>query len=108
VLAVYRRHAHVIVLTVVTPRDPARAAIVTAARSAIVRAASGMRRVRLLRIDRLFTPDGYRETIHYAGRDIAVREPDGVHLNVAGTAIEARETAPAVRATLPRIPSPRP
>jgi lysophospholipase L1-like esterase len=108
VLATYRSHAHVIVLTVVAPRDPARAVIVTAARSAIVRAASGMRGVRLLRMDRLFTPDGYRDTIHYAGRDVAVREPDGVHLNVAGTAIEAREAAPAVRATLPRMPSPRP
>ena len=100
VLATYRRHARVVVLTVVAPRDPARAAIVAAARTAIVRVAAHARGVRLLRMDALFSPAGYQETVRYRGRDVAVREPDGVHLNVAGTVIEAREAVPAVRAAL--------
>ena len=100
VLSTYRRHAAVIVLTVPAPRDPDRAAIVAASNSAIIRVASAMPGVRLLRMDQLFTPDGYRETIRYAGRDVPVREPDGVHLNIAGTTIEAREAAPAIRASL--------
>ena len=33
-----------------------------------------------------------------SGRDVRVREPDGVHLNVAGTAIAAKAVAQAIRA----------
>ena len=39
----------------------------------------------------------WRPTIHYGGEDVDVREADGVHLNVAGQAIEARVVADAVR-----------
>ena len=46
--------------------------------------------VRVLRMDLLFTPHGYREVMRYRGRDVRVREADGIHLNVAGTAIAAR------------------
>ena len=60
VLTTYRRHAAVIVLTVPAPRDPDRAAIVAASNSAIIRVAGAMPGVRLLRMDQLFTPDGYR------------------------------------------------
>jgi hypothetical protein len=51
----------------------------------------------VLRMDLLFSPDGYRETIHYRGRDVRVREPDGVHLNFAGARIAAREVVDALR-----------
>jgi lysophospholipase L1-like esterase len=102
VLTTYRRHARVIVLTVVDPRTPGRAAIVSAARNAIIAVAGPMSKVRVVRVDRLFTPDGYQDAIRYRGREIAVREPDGVHLNVAGTTIEAREAAPLIRELLPR------
>jgi hypothetical protein len=98
-MLVYRsRDAHVIYLTVVAPREVRRAPIVAAVNTAIVRAAAGLARVQVLRMDQLFSPNGYQETIRYRGRDVPVREPDGVHLNVSGTAIEAREAAKAVRA----------
>ena len=49
----------------------------------------------ILRADLIFTPDGFRETMRYRGVDVRVREPDGVHLNVAGTAIAAKAIARA-------------
>jgi hypothetical protein len=100
VLNIYRRHAHVIVLTVVAPRDPDRAVIVAASNGATIRAAKGLTGVRLMRIDQRCSPKGYQETIRYRGRDVAVREPDGVHLNIVGTTIEARTAEPAIRASL--------
>ena len=73
--------------------------IVAAVNSAIVRAATDFKRVRVLRMDLLFTPMGYRESMRYRGRDVRVREGDGIHLNVAGTAIAARAVAQALRET---------
>jgi hypothetical protein len=98
-MVIYRRRGRgrVVYLTVVAPRDPARVTIVDAVNRAIVRAAEGLAGVRVLRMDLLFSPHGYQEVLHYRGRDVRVREPDGVHLNAAGTAIEAREAAQAVR-----------
>ena len=49
------------------------------------------------RMDVVFTPDGYREVIRYRGRDVDVRDVDGVHLNVAGTAIAAKIVAAELR-----------
>jgi hypothetical protein len=48
-------------------------------------------------MDVVFTPDGYREVIRYRGRDVDVRDVDGVHLNVAGTAIAAKIVAGELR-----------
>ena len=45
--------------------------------------------VTILRMDRLFSPDGYQESIRYRGRAVDVREPDRIHPNVSGTAIAA-------------------
>jgi hypothetical protein len=84
------------VLTIAAPRDSRRVPITAAVNSAIVLAGEGLAEVQVLRMDLLFSPDGYRPTIHYGGEDIAVREADGVHLNVAGQAIEARVVADAV------------
>jgi hypothetical protein len=98
-MVIYRRggHGRVVYLTIVAPRDPARVPIVEAVNTAIVRAADGLAGVRVLRMDLRFSPHGYQEVLRYRGRDVHVREPDGVHLNVSGTAIEAREAARAVR-----------
>ena len=85
-------------LTVVAPKDARRAPIAAAVNTAIVRAAEGLAAVHVLRMDLLFTPDGYREVIRYGGRDVRVREPDGVHLNVAGAEIAAREVVKAMNA----------
>jgi hypothetical protein len=85
-------------LTIPGPSDPARAPIVDAVNRAIVLAAEHLAGVRVLRMDLLFTPAGYREVMRYRGRDVRVREGDGIHLNVAGTAIAARAVAQALRA----------
>jgi len=84
-----RGRGRVIWLTLPVPRDPRRVAIFAAVNHAIVRAATGMRGVTIMRMDELFSPNGYRETIAYRGDVVDVREPDGIHLNVAGTAIAA-------------------
>jgi hypothetical protein len=87
--------------TVALSRDPARAAIVRTINQAFLTAAQGLSGVTVLRMDLLFSPHGYQETIRDGGREVPVREDDGVHLNASGTAIEARETARAIRAQAP-------
>jgi hypothetical protein len=85
-------------LTIVAPKNPLRAPIVAAVNTAIVRAAEGLPEVHVVRMDLLFSPDGYRDVIRYRGRDVRVREPDGVHLNIAGAEIAAREVVKALHA----------
>jgi lysophospholipase L1-like esterase len=97
-----RGHGRVVWLTLPAPRDLARKAISDAVNASILAAASGLERVTVERIDLLFTPTGYRDSIRYRGRTIAVREPDGVHLNIPGTAIAAKEIK---RAILERPPA---
>jgi hypothetical protein len=90
--------ARVIWLTPPEPRYPPRAAITHAVDAAVVRAADGLADVKVIRIDLMFSPDGYRDVIRYRGRDVRVRESDGVHLSVPGTAIAAKAVAQAIRA----------
>jgi hypothetical protein len=96
----YRRdgRCRVFWLTIPAPGDPPRIPVTAAVNRAIVRAGEHLAGVRVLRMDLLFTPNGYREVMRYRGRDVHVREADGIHLNVAGTAIAAREIARAIRA----------
>jgi hypothetical protein len=89
--------ARVCWLTLPLPRLAAREEISRAVNEAILRAATGAAGVRVVRLDRTFTPDGYSDAIRYRGRRVRVREIDGVHLNVAGTAIAARIIAKLVR-----------
>jgi hypothetical protein len=98
-MQIYLRNGRgrVLWLTIPLPRAARRAAITRAVNEAIVAAGTGMPVVQVLRMDAVFTPDGYRDVIRYRGRDVAVRDVDGVHLNVAGTAIEARLVAQALR-----------
>ena len=84
-------------LTLPLPRLAARDEISRAVNAAILRAAPGAPGVQVVRLDRTFTPDGYSDAIRYRGRRVRVREIDGVHLNVAGTAIAARIVARLVR-----------
>jgi hypothetical protein len=83
----------VVWMTPPEPRDPERAAITHPINAAIERAATGLKGVQVLRIDKIFSPNGYQEVIRYQGRDVRVREADGVHLNPAGTAIAAKLVA---------------
>lgn len=87
----------VLVLTIATPRERRRASITAAVNTSIVLAAEGLAGVRVLRMDLLFSPQGYSEVIRHEGADVDVREADGVHLNVAGTQIASRVVADAVR-----------
>jgi hypothetical protein len=93
----YGRRGRIVWLTIPAPRDPRRVPIVDAVNAAIVRASHGLDRVRILRIDLLFSPRGYRANMRYRGRTVRVRAPDGVHLNVTGTKIAARAVAQHVR-----------
>lgn len=98
-MAAYRQRGRgrVFWLTIPGPSDPRRVPIVAAVNRAIMLAAEHLAGVRVLRMDLLFTPDGYREFMRYRGRNVRVREGDGIHLNVAGTAIAARAVAQALR-----------
>ena len=84
--------------TIVAPKDQRRVPILAAVNAAILRAAQGLAQVHVVRIDQVFSPNGYRDVIRYDGRDVRVREPDGVHLNIAGAKIAAREVVKAIRA----------
>jgi hypothetical protein len=100
IMGIYARGGRdrVLYLTIPAPRVPARVPITTAVNAAIVQAAVGLPGVRVLRMDQLFSPHGYQPSISYDGREVDVRAPDGVHLNVAGTAIEAQQVVRALRA----------
>jgi hypothetical protein len=87
-------------LTPPLPRWHPRAVIAAAIDDAVMRAAAGLPGVTVGRIDRFFSPNGYSETMRYRGREVRVREPDGVHLNITGTAIAASILAPAIRDAL--------
>jgi hypothetical protein len=90
--------ARVFWLTPPLPRDPVRLKIMTAIVMAIERGASGLQGVKVIRVDQLFAPAGtYTEVIRYRGRDVRVRDRDGVHLNISGTAIMAQLLAPEIR-----------
>ena len=88
-------------LTPPLPRNPVRLAITSAISLAVQGAAVGLAGVKVIRVDQLFSPAGvYTEVIRYRGRDVRVRDEDGVHLNISGTAILARLLAPQIRAAI--------
>jgi hypothetical protein len=92
-----RGRGRVLWLTQPTPSTAPLALVTNAVNAGIVRAAAGLKDVTVLRMDTLFTPNGYSETIRYRGRTVRVRQGDGVHLNVAGTAIAATAIAKVLR-----------
>jgi lysophospholipase L1-like esterase len=53
--------------------------------------------VRVLDMDSLFTPDGYRDAMEVEGRRQIVREPDGIHLNSDGAQLAADVVLKAIR-----------
>jgi hypothetical protein len=83
-------------LTVPLPRLAARLPASRAVNDAIVRAGAGQPGVTVLRMDLLFSPNGYQDAIRYRGRRVRVREVDAIHLNVPGTAIAAQVVADAI------------
>jgi hypothetical protein len=93
----YRRkgRGRVIWLTLPIPKGPREVA--DAVNLSVVAASAGLARVTVLRLDEYFTPDGFREVMPYRGRNVRVRAADGIHLNVAGTAIAAKLVAAELR-----------
>jgi len=85
-------------LTVPTARDPDRAPITDAVNAAVYAAAAPWRsEVRVLDMGEIFTPeDRFRNAIDVEGRETIVREPDGIHLNDAGSALAADEVEAAL------------
>ena len=96
-MVTYRRkgRGRVIWLTLPIPKGPR--AVADAVNLSILDAAVGLKRVTVLRMDELFTPDGFRDVMPYRGREVRVRAADGIHLNVAGEAIAARVVAAELR-----------
>jgi hypothetical protein len=97
IMLTYRRkgRGRVVWLTLPIPKGPRE--IADAVNLSIIAAATGLPRVTVLRMDTLFTPDGFREVMPYRGRNVRVRAADGIHLNVAGTAIAAKVVAAELR-----------
>lgn len=87
-------------LTVPTARDPARAPIVDAVNAAVLAAAAPLRsQVRVVDDAAIVTPgDRFRAAMEVDGSETIVREPDGIHLNLAGSKL----AADAVEAALDR------
>ncbi len=93
-----RGSAKVYWLTVPTARDPDRTPITDAVNAAVSAGAAPLRSaVRVLDMGAIFTPeDRFRNAIDVDGRATIVREPDGIHLNGAGSAIAADEVEVAL------------
>jgi len=90
--------ADVFWLSVPAPRDRERQLLQGAVNASVLRAAKGLRRVRIVRLDRVFTPGGrYRDVMTYRGRRLRVREGDGIHFSPAGAEIVADKVAAALR-----------
>lgn len=96
----YRQNgtARVYWLTVPTARDPDRAPIVDAVNAALLAAAAPWRRqVRIVDDAAVFSPENrYRDAIEIDGSQTIVREPDGIHLNQAGSALAAEIVVEAI------------
>ena len=100
-MALYARGgaARVYWLTLPAPRSGAFRRVYGPVNEALVRAARGLPDVRLVRLDRVFTPGfRFRTTIRYRGRRVNARQRDGVHLSNAGAAVAADLIARALRA----------
>jgi hypothetical protein len=95
------REGRILWLTLPLPRDGGpKTESITAVNQAIVQAGKDQKGVTVIRMDSIFTPNGFAEVIRYRGRYITVRTADGIHLNVSGTAIAANVIAIALRKQL--------
>jgi hypothetical protein len=67
--------------------------------AALVRAASKLRGVRVIHLERIFTPDGrFRPVIRWHGHRVNARQHDGVHLSRSGASIAASVIIAKLRA----------
>ena len=69
-------------------RDPARHAFTEAVNAAVVQAATGLERVRVVDLAAVLTPGGvYRSSMLVDGRRVRVRTSDGIHLTSGGAKV---------------------
>jgi lysophospholipase L1-like esterase len=86
-------------LTLPAPRGGNIRTVFGPVNAAIRKAARRTRGVKVVPIDRIFTPGFvYRDTLIWGGRSVHVRQGDGVHLNNAGASIAAQKTIRRLRA----------
>lgn len=86
-------------LTLPAPRGGSFRTVFGPVNAAIRKATRRTRGVHVVAIDRIFTPGFvYRDRIMWGGRNVAVRQADGVHLNDAGASIAAQKTIARMRA----------
>ncbi|MEA2171328.1 MAG: uncharacterized protein QOF76_4628 [Solirubrobacteraceae bacterium] len=85
----YTAHGgHIFWLTIPLPADGYRQKNVLAVNLALQQAVQGIPRAHLIDMAAIFTPNNqYRATMPYEGKEVRVRQPDGVHLSVAGSNI---------------------
>jgi len=83
--------ARVYWLTLPTPRDPDRQQISRTVNAAVeVAAQPWADQIRVIDTVPTFTPGGrYRDAMSVSGRQTIVRQPDGIHLNDAGSSLAA-------------------
>jgi lysophospholipase L1-like esterase len=92
--------AHVYWITLPLPREPARAAIARVVNAAIeVGVQPWAEDVTIINSVPVFTPSGYRDAMPIHGVETIVREPDGVHLNGAGSELLAGLVLESLRQT---------
>jgi hypothetical protein len=98
----YRRHGRALVywLTLPAPRSAALARVLRAVNAAILRAASRAGSgVHVIDVRKVFTPHGrFSQTACYRGHCFPARQPDGVHLSIAGARVAADVIARRLRA----------
>ncbi|HEX2161735.1 MAG TPA: GDSL-type esterase/lipase family protein [Thermoleophilaceae bacterium] len=86
-------------LTLPAPRGGSFRTVFGPVNAAIRRAARRTRGAKVVPIDRIFTPGFvYRDSMMWGGRNVTVRQGDGVHLNNAGASIAAQKTIARMRA----------
>jgi hypothetical protein len=87
-------------LTLPAPRPASFARVFSHVNAAIKRAARRVRGgVRVIDLVPVFTPGGdFRQTITFHGRTIDARQPDGIHLSLAGAAVAATLVIDRLRA----------
>jgi hypothetical protein len=82
-------HGRVYWLLLPAPREALRAPLFEAVNNALRLLASEVgSAMRLIPVDSVISPGGYRDTIEYDGMRIHPRAPDGIHLNHAGACVE--------------------
>jgi hypothetical protein len=95
-----RRPRTLLLLTLPVPRDRAACRSSPPSTAPSCAPPTALAGSTVVRMDLLFSPHGYQDVIRHRGGDVHVRGPDGIHLNVPGTAIAATGRRQVARTAL--------